>query len=339
MVHNILVTCGGGLVIPGILQALRNMPFVGDVITVDMVPDAVGAFFATRHHLVPAGSDPAYADAVSELCRRERISAVLPFSDEEVLSLCRRKDDFRAKGVAVLCPQQEAVENSIYKDVMLAFLLARGVPTPRFAVPRSREELVGAVRRFGYPEKKVVVKPAFGRGGRGVVVLDARSGFLGGRSGLQARLEWLAESLDDALFPRLVVMEYLGGEDYSVDCLCNDGKVVGVVPKKRLRALGGPSQRGAVHLDGQVLDYAREIAGAFGFTGNVNIQMRYPEETGGAPLVYEINPRLAGTIAATAACGADLLAHGLRQALGMAPEPIPAPREIRFMRHFNEVYY
>jgi carbamoylphosphate synthase large subunit len=59
---------------------------------------------------------------------------------------------------------------------------------------------------------------------------------------------------------------------------------------------------------------------------NVNVQLRYSRVDGGEPLVYEINPRISGSIAVNDAAGVSLLYYGIQLALG---KPVPPPGSIR----------
>ena len=58
-------------------------------------------------------------------------------------------------------------------------------------------------------------------------------------------------------------------------------------------------------------------------------QLRYPYVSGGQPLVYEVNPRISGSIVANDAAGVKLLYFGILLALG---QPIPKRKELRVMQ-------
>ena len=99
---NILLTCAGGLVIPGIIKALRKMPECGKVVAVDAVTGSIGFNFADYWEIVPLGNDHAYIDRIKEICSKYDIHVILPFSDEEVLAFSIHLDSFKQDNIGVL---------------------------------------------------------------------------------------------------------------------------------------------------------------------------------------------------------------------------------------------
>ena len=63
----------------------------------DMSERAIGRHLCDAFHLVPAGSDPGFADAILEVCRAESVDAVLPQSSFDLLGLAEAKDRFEGR--------------------------------------------------------------------------------------------------------------------------------------------------------------------------------------------------------------------------------------------------
>ena len=84
----ILVTACGA---PGTAALLRGLRENGErevrLVGVDMAELSVGKHLCDAFHLVPAGTDPGYADAVLEIVERERIDVVLPQSSFDLPGL------------------------------------------------------------------------------------------------------------------------------------------------------------------------------------------------------------------------------------------------------------
>ncbi len=332
----ILLTSVGGLVSPGIIENLRRMPEVSRIIGTDALPEAIGFHLVDKGHVVPPGDAPDYIDVLSGLVEREGVNVIIPCSDEEVLALSRHKDAYRARGVAILCSPYDVTAVAIDKGSMLTFLQERGLSLPRFHLPTTLGGLFQAAEDLGYPARPVVVKPRRGRGGRGVKVLREDINVLQTRDSHEMKLKWFAEALGQHV-EGLVLMEYLPGQDYSVDVLADGGRFLYVVPRKRIKAILGPSQVGETVWNQPVVDMVEAVVKAFGFDSNVNIQLKCAASDD-RPMVYEINPRVSGTIVAGSAAGVDLLGYGVRHALGWDVPGGRTMRPVRMIRYLKEYF-
>src|SRR5690606_31850838 len=114
-----------------------------------------------------------------------------------------------------------------------------GLPTPEYRLASSEAELLQAVEALGYPDRPVVVKPPRSNGMRGVRILRENSWdvmrFLSEKpSGLEVSLDELVAILRRGeMWPALVVMEYLPGDEYTVDVYRGVQGTV-AIPRKRV---------------------------------------------------------------------------------------------------------
>src|SRR5206468_11149489 len=88
LVTTILVTASGA---PGTAALLRGLRENGErpvrLVGVDMSERAIGRQLCDAFHVVPPGSDPGFADAMLDVCARERVDAVLPQSSYDLPGL------------------------------------------------------------------------------------------------------------------------------------------------------------------------------------------------------------------------------------------------------------
>jgi carbamoyl-phosphate synthase large subunit len=334
----ILLTSVGGMVSPGMIDNLRNIGDVGRVIGTDVSAKAIGFHFVDKACVVPRGDSPDYFAAIADLARKHSVDVIIPCSDEEVLTLSRHKGTLKQNGTAVICSSYETTSVAIDKGTMLGFLKTSNTPVPFFFLPTSKSEFMEAARTLGYPSKPVAVKPRKGRGGRGFWVLREKIDLLGMRNSQETRLNWYLDTVPEHRISEVVMMEFLPGQDYSVDVLAVRGLARFIVPRKRIRAVLGPSQIGEVVWDPVVVRTVETITEKFGFDAVVNIQLKCPGSAQTAPLIYEINPRISGTIVASTAAGVDLLHYGIRHALGLDMPKRIEPYPIKMTRYFKEYF-
>lgn len=336
---SVLLTCVGGLISPGIIDNLKSIPEISRVVGTDTSSEAIGFHMVDKSYVVPKGDSSDYIATILEIAGREAIDVIIPCSDEEVLSLSLHKDSFQKKGVSILCSSYEITSKAIDKGTMLNFLKQYSLPLPNFFLPKNAHELIKMAQECGYPDKPVVVKPRRGRGGRGFRVLKEEIDILT-RDSHEMKLEWFLEIMGQDDHLELVLMEYLPGNDYSIDILADKGRLLFIVPRWRIKSISGPSQIGEVFWDNEIAETVELIVRLFGFDSNINLQFKCSASPDGNPLLYEINPRLSGTIVAGTAAGIDLIREGILHALGYPPSVTPRtiPNSLRMVRYFKEYF-
>lgn len=235
-------------------------------------------------HLMPPISDPAYPDAVIELCRRERIDGLLSFFDMDVHRLSGLKEELTRMGVKCFIPGKEAADISFDKVRTAEFLREQGIPTPRTFTELGpvREALRNG--EIAYP---LFVKPRRGFGSRNTFKVEN-----------DRQLEVLF-----GLEPDMIVQVALGGDAYDFDIL-NDlqGRPLSVVSwRKSLSRMGETEQAETVH-DATLQDLGVRLATALGHAGPLDADL-FMEN--GVASVLEINLRFGGGYPVSHFAGAD----------------------------------
>jgi carbamoyl-phosphate synthase large subunit len=148
-----------------------------------------------------------------------------------------------------------------------------------------------------------------------------------------------AQILSLKSFPELLVTEYLPGEEYSVDCLVENGQPRLVVPRLRRKMINGISVEGTFIRDEYIISYCSEIIKELNLHGNIGIQVKKSAQ--GRPLIVEINPRVQGTIVAGLGAGVNLPVLAIKQELELpiSDDELHVKWGTRFSRYWNEVFY
>lgn len=320
----VLVTGCGAPGFPGTLWSLRSDDGLdGRVVGTDVRTEQAGRYLADSFHRVPAADDGAFVDELVDVCATEAVDVVLPQVTRELPVLAAERSRFEAVGATVAVPSADAVERANDKGTLIDVCRDLRVPHPETATVETGAQLEGACRELGYPGRPVVVKPPDSNGSRGVRVLDAdrdrkRAFYEEKPTGLYARLEDLRETLGER-FPRLLAMEHLPGQEYTVDAFrrSGGGEVV-AVPRRRESVRSGISFRAGLEEHEEIIEHARrlarelDLAYAFGF--------QFKLDRRGRPKILECNPRVQGTMVASTIAGANVVAASVRDALG---EPLP----------------
>lgn len=337
----VLLTGAGAPGASGIVKSLR-LPEERDVriVGVDMNPDAYGFALVDEGYVVPAGGDDAYVPRMVDIADREAVDVVLPLTTAEIEPLAANRDAFDA---AIMVSESDPLAVANDKGRLYGFLEQEGFDVaPEYRRVDSEAAFVDAVEDLGYPESPVCFKPPVASGMRGFRILDDRTDRL--TRLLEEKPDSAITTLEEVLpvlssadtFPELAVMEYLPGEEYSVDVLAMGDEVGPVVPRSRARTRAGISFEGVVEERTALIEAAEAISTALGLEYNVNVQFKYDAD--GDPKVIEINPRVAGTIIMCVGVGANLPYLGVKYALG---EPLPAVDVqwgTRMVRYWTELF-
>ncbi len=286
----VLVTASGAPGTAALLRALReNGERTLRLVGTDMSERAIGRHLCDAFHVVPAGSDPGFAEAVLDLCRREGVDAVLPQSSYDLLSLAEARELF--DGVAaLLVSAPEAIRRSNDKAETYALLDRIGVRGPAWRRVQGGDAVAAAARELGYPERDVCMKPVFSSGSRGFRVLsasaDRREQLLSNRPGVAEamRLEDLVELLGENE-TELLVMELATGGERTVDGFARGGRILLGHPKTREAMRAGLAMYFRTLDDPALMETAARIVAELELDHFFNIQLVGEH-------VIEINPRI-----------------------------------------------
>ncbi|MCQ4319021.1 ATP-grasp domain-containing protein [Stutzerimonas stutzeri] len=186
---------------------------------------------------------------------------------------------------------------------------------PAIAITTA-EELLMAYREFEQ-HGQVCVKPAVGIYGLGFWRLNETVDpfrCLANTDAREANLQVFADLYSRAEDPKpLLVMPYMPGTECSVDMVCENGKVVAHVGRRK-QGLAQTFER-----EGAAVELAINAAEHFKCDGLINAQTR--DDASGVPHLLEINPRYSGGIGYTRQTGINLPGIFATRRLGL---PVPA---------------
>src|SRR5215218_2753985 len=128
---------------------------------------AVGRELADAFHVVPAGSDPDFADAMLDVAAREGVDVVLPQSSFDLLGLAQAKARFDEAGVVAMVASPEAIHRANDKAESYALLDSIAVRGPAWRRVSGGAAVAEAAAELGYPDEDVALKPVFSSGSRG----------------------------------------------------------------------------------------------------------------------------------------------------------------------------
>jgi phosphoribosylamine---glycine ligase len=195
-------------------------------------------------------------------------------------------DRFRAAGRRIVGPNQENARLEASKIHSKTFMQRLGIPTARFVRAERAEESLAALPQFDYP---VVVKADGLAAGKGVVIAKDRAE---------------AEAAIQSLGERLVIEEFLSGEEVSFIALCDGRTALPLEATQDHKRVGdddtGPNTGGmGAYCDGRILSGGQMGAvmekiiepaiAATGFTGFLYAGLMM---TQAGPKVLEFNVRL-----------------------------------------------
>jgi carbamoyl-phosphate synthase large subunit len=306
----VMVTGAGGPAAVSVMKSLSADPSVS-LVAADMDPWAAGLYLVPpdARTLVPAGSDPGFADAALARCVAMGADVLIPTCDAELLPLGRARTGFREAGVELLLAPDRALDVCLDK-LALVERCAGKVPVPR--TERLDQADPGL---WTYP---VMVKPRRGSGSRGIRMVGSAQEL----ADIQASADYL-------------VQEYLPGTEYSIDVLADvTGHVVASVPRVRERVDSGVSVAGRTLHDAELERLGADMAVVTGLTYVANVQFR--RDAAGRPALLEVNPRFPGTMPLTVASGVDMPLMALDALRG---KPLPAEagfRDVAMVRYLDE---
>jgi len=340
---NVIVTAAGAPGAPGIIKSLRmngerNIRIIGT----DMNPESVGFYMVDKSYVVPPGNSPEFIPQMLEIAEKEDVDVILPLATYELMNFSETKSKFEDIGVKVMVSDPGPLEIANNKGKLYEFLRQQGLSVPDSAMVENYSQLEKSLFELGYPDVPVCIKPQISKGSRGVRVLKDDIDKLDLLMNYKpdntfTTFEEIQSVFTNAdPFPKMVVMEYLPGKEYSVDILAKKGESFITVPRSRDTIKLGISFVGIVENNIEVKEMANDIVKKIGLDYNINLQLKYSKD--GVPKIIEINPRVSGTIVLCTGAGANMPYLGVKMALGEIIPQINLEYGTKMIRYWEEVF-
>ena len=275
---------------------------------------APAARLAHEFYVEPTGlKGDAYVDWCLRFCRDHHIDIFVPGREATLLAAEHaRFADIQTRVLSAAPPAQ--LKRIHDKADFYAATVLPDAPVAAFRPFTTLEQFDAAYAELRPQHAKLCVKPAHGIYGLGFAIVDeARSSaalLLGGveyHIGYQDLRRGLGELVAaSGPFKTMLLMEFLDGPEYSVDCVGDHGRLVTSVVRRKLPQAGGGQ---LIDMRQDILDATARLAADYQLNGVFNVQFR---EGGGRPRLLEINPRMSGGIGMACLAGPNLPYIALR---------------------------
>jgi len=339
----IILTGAGGPGGPAIIKSLRIAPEKLFIIGLDNNPNSIAPAFVDKFYQSPMGDSPLYFNKLLSIAKKEKAKVILPLNTQELLNLASHVDDFEKIGVKISISPLESLEIANNKYNLIKVCEKLGIPYPMAILVENFSEFQKAVLKMGYPQKPVCIKPPVSNGQRGFRIIDNSKDelnlFLNQKpTQVIISLEQMSKMLEKANpFPKLMVMEYLPGEEYTVDILAKEGEPLVIIPRLREEIKMGVSFRATTVKEEKIIQYSALIVKELKLHGIVGLQFKKDEN--GVYKILESNPRLQGTNVISVASGVNLPYLAIKMLLG---EKFTMPKikwGVKMIRYWDEIFY
>ena len=231
-----VLTCIGGIDDPAKLFSIRKC--VDTVIGTDLSKIAIGQNFVDI--FIPEFTPQKFIDEIIYTFSEENDYYFFVGADEEALILSQIKNKF--DHIHILLSNHKDLKKVLNKHLLYSELKNHDLPFPNYKLVKTLKDIYKALDDLDYGRNKIVVKPLFGRGGRGIYFLEKNRPtdmFLSKSETLpiESFVIMLKENkyiAKNKLKRPLIFCEYLSGDAWSVDYLSYDGELICAIPKKKI---------------------------------------------------------------------------------------------------------
>lgn len=288
-------------------------------------PDTVYLKYCDVGGTEPDISGEDYIEFCLEYCQNNQIDIFIPRKENVLIS--QNIDKFKALGVKVLvCPDGDLMalmDNKVSMYRSLEEKEKQGtsiVPLPLYRIVNTAGEFKKAYSEMKVSDNQLCLKPAIGEGASGFRIIDDAADtipFLFNTAFTQKLSYETAYKVlqQEEQFSDLMVLEYLDGYEYSIDCLADaEGTLYTAIPRKK-----GDGRIRELENNEELLDIAHKMAAQYKIPYVYNIQVKYKD---GVPKLLEINPRMSGGLHISCLSGINIPYYAIKLLLEGSIEPL-----------------
>jgi carbamoyl-phosphate synthase large subunit len=344
----IMITGAGAPGAPGIIKSLRiNGERKINIIGVDIDDQySSGMGMVDHFHKIPPPeNETVFIGKIMEIARMHQVRVIIPLVTRELFVFSRNMHLFLKNDIQVLVSDYDSLQVANDKYKLMSFCMENNIPVPEFYKVNSYPAFREAAEKLFFPEKMICFKPPVSNGLRGFRIVTPPGKVDKMDLLLNQKPNDVFMGMDEfeniiqqsSYFPELLVMEYLEGDEYSVDVLVDQGTCIEVIPRSRDKIKMGISFAGTLVKHPEIIEYSKKIVTTLGLHGNIGLQFK--DDSLGVPKILESNPRVQGTIVFNTAGGFNMVYNAVKMALHEEITKQPIKWNMKMVRYWDEIYY
>lgn len=290
----------------------------GKIIATDCNDLAPALYEADEYYIVPRITEDNYLDKIFDICKKEKITAVLSLIDPELSILAKEKKKFLEIGVKPLVSDYEVVENCYNKYDFYQTLKAKDIPTVETF---NNLDDFNSAKILGKIDFPVFVKPV-----QGSASIDIN------KVNNQAELEVLFAKHDD-----LIVQEFMSGQECGADIYIDfiSGKVIQIYTKEKILMRAGETDKSVSFENKKLFELLEKFVKCQAYIGAIDVDIF---EKDGEYYISEVNPRFGGGYPHTHEAGCNYMEYIINNLLGLSNKSVIGEYEVgTYMMKYNEI--
>ena len=286
---NILFTCAGRRTY--LLKYFKENMKDGDkIVATDMQLSAPALQVADVKLQVPAVYADDYINRTLDICKEQKIDALISLNDLELPILAEQKNRFEELGVKVIVSDPQVIDICFDKYKTAQWVESLGLNSPKTFVSFEQARNAILTGEVVFP---LFLKPRWGSGSIGLETVDDMEELETVYDMLFKKIKKTILSTASVGEEYIMIQEKLTGNEYGLDVM-NDlmGNHVAVSVKQKLAMRAGETDK-AITVD---LPAVHEIGSCIGrglkHVGNLDVDIM--QRSNGDYCVLEMNPRFGG---------------------------------------------
>lgn len=285
---NILFTCAGRRTY--LLKYFREqLGGEGKIVATDMQLSAPALTAADVRIQVPAVYADDYIDRTIDICKQNKIDAIICLNDLELPILSENFERFEAIGAKPIVSPKEVIDLCFDKYRTAQYVKSIGLNTPKTYV--NYNQAVEALKS-GELKFPLVLKPRWGSGSIGIEFVNDFEELEETYNSLVKKVKKTILATASQGDEYILIQEKINGQEYGLDVM-NDlnGRHRAVSVKKKLAMRAGETDKAQTVDNAQIRAIGRCLGENLHHIGNLDVDVF---ERDGKYYVLELNPRFGG---------------------------------------------
>lgn len=239
---------------------------------------------------VPAVYDPKYIDITLDICKEQKIDALISLNDLELPILAENKKRFEEIGVRVIVSDPEVIDIAFDKYKTAQWVESIGLNAPKTYVTLASAKEALAKGEIAFP---LFMKPRWGSGSIGLETIEDMEELEEVYQQLFKKIKKTILATASVGDEYIMIQEKLTGKEFGLDVMNDlEGNHVAVSVKQKLAMRAGETDK-AITVDiPEVYEMGRKIGENLKHIGNLDVDIM--QRANGDYCVLELNPRFGG---------------------------------------------